>query len=295
VGVPWSQDQGRSLRTASGASWFELQPASRGWAYWLGAAGLAFSMHPQDRVNALAGPAAWRFDETDLKQWLAAGLLLDGEAASILVQRGLGRWIGLRDLRPVRQEEVLYSMEICRDPRFALRSGAQISLNAKEHTQRIFQGGLEGRAYPISDLLDPLQRVVGHGTLIFENELGGRVAVTPWSATASSTPLMDIHRAAQLRRLVDWLARGQPTGSVEGSAWLVAEFLSDGGAWRGVLWNAGPDEVYHLRFQRPKDMPPVQRIWQLSWNGARRTVIVDGETIHLNEPLYQWDLLVLEA
>ena len=297
VGLPWSQDQGRDVRTTTGNSWFELQPASRGWAYWLGAAGLAFSMRPQSvgsggvGVNALAGPAAWSFDEADLKNWLASGLLLDGEAAAILVQRGLGEWLGIRDIHPIHQDEVLYSIEACRDPRFALRSGAQISVNTRPHTQRLYQVGAASSAQPISELLDPLQRRVGHGALIFENPQGGRVAVVPWSACAA--PMMDVHRAAQLRGLVDWLARGQPTGGVEGGAWLAAQFFIGGDAWRGVLWNAGPDEVDNLRVQRPAGMPPIQQAWQLSWNAPRRPVTVEGDVLHLDTPLHQWDLVVI--
>lgn len=292
VGLPWSQDQGRAVHTPAGDSWFELQPPSRGWAYWLGAAGVAFSMLQQSTVNALAGPAAWSFSEKELECWLAAGLLLDGEAASILVQRGLGGWMGLSEFRPVHQNQMLYSMETCRDPRFALRTGGQISVNAKTHTRVIYQAE-SPTAQSISELVDPLQRVVGHGVLIYENEAGGRVVVVPWSA--STTPTMDIHRAVQIRRLVDWLAHGNSTGSVEGSAWLVPQFYTHGKTWRGVLWNAGPDDVNTLRVRRPQGMPPVKQAWQINWSGARQPVTVDNDTIGLNHPLNQWDLLVLNA
>lgn len=294
VGLPWTQEQGRVVRTDEGESWFELQPASRGWAYWLGAAGLAFSARPQAPVNALAGPAAWGFPESELKQWLSAGLLLDGKAAAILVERGLGRWIGVDEIHLVSQADVLYAMESCADSRFALRPGAQMSVNAKEHTRVLYQAGPGRLAQPVSNLVNPLQRVVGHGALIFENELGGRAAVVPWSAAAGMTPLMDVHRAAQLRRLVKWLARDRATGGVTGGAWLAVQFLNDGAAWRGVVWNAGPDEVHALGVQRPDGMPPIRQAWQLAWTGERRPATVDQGEIRLERPLYQWDLLVLE-
>lgn len=291
VGVPWSEDMGRAARTTKGESWFELQTPNRGWAYWLGAAGMAFAAREQEAVNALSGPLAWSFDEDTLRRWLKGGLLLDGGAAQVLVERGLGELIGVKGCRMVLQDEVLYSMESCTDAGFALRAGAQISLNAKPHSHRLFQADLVSVAEGISELLDPLQRPVGHGAFTFTNVLGGKVAVVPWDASAGE-PVMDIHRATQLRRLVGWLAGGQETGAVEGGAWLVAQFLRDGEIWRGAAWNAGPDEVRQITIHRPQGMPPVRAAWRLTWRGERAPAAVEGDVIRLDMPLHQWDLVV---
>jgi hypothetical protein len=296
VSVPWSQDLGRLVHTGRGEAWPELQRQGRGWAYWLGAAGVAFSMRAKDaagaaNVRALSGAAVCSFDDATLKRWLAGGVLLDGGAAEILVERGLGKWIGVRSGRMVTQDEVLYSMEACREPDFALRPGAQISVNGKAHAQRMFQGELEGGARIISELLGPRQQPVGHGAFVFENALGGRVAVVPWDASADMEPMMDLHRAAQLSLLARWLASGEP-GSVEGGAWLVPQFLSDGQAWRGAAWNAGPDEVETLRVRRPAGMPALTQAWQLSWQGERIAAKIEGDEIRLARPLFQWDAVV---
>jgi hypothetical protein len=291
VGVPWFQDVGRDIHTQQGKSWFELQRQGRGWAYWLGAAGMAFSARPGAMVNALCGPAAWSVDEQTLKRWLSAGLLLDGAAASILVERGLGEWIGVNSCRSITQEDALYSIEECQDARFALRTGAQISLNGKPHTETLLQAELASGVEVISLLLDPLQRPVGHGAFIYQNGLGGKIAMVPWNA--SESPLMDIHRATQLNRVVEWLAGGQGTGRVEGGPWLTVQFLTDGASWRGVVWNAGPDEVETIHVYRPAGMPALQQAWQLTWKGERLPVKVEGDTLYLTQPLYEWDLVVL--
>lgn len=297
VGVPWSQDMGRLIRLEKGSSWSELECPSKGWAYWLGAAGIAFSARPQERVNALAGPIVWSFDDATLERWLAGGLLLDGVAAAILVERGFGKWIGAKSCRTVRQDDVLYSIEECGDARFALRVGAQISVNDKRHTRQMFQAELAEGALVVSDLRNPLQEVVGHGAVVFRNDLGGRVVIVPWEAGSDPVVLMDIHRAAQLKRLVAWLADGAETGSVEGGAWLVPQFLTDGATWRGVVWNASPDETDRFLIRRPSGMPPIREAWHLTPAGERLPAAVeagaDGDTVVLGRPMHEWELVAM--
>jgi len=315
VGIPWSKDLGRRIHLSENASWADLQVASRGWAYWLGAAGLAFSARPQETVNALAGASVWGFDDDQIRGLLSKGLLLDGVAAGILTQRGFGGLMGIQSARLVTQNEVLYSIEELQDEAFALRAGAQISVNNKPHTKRLLQAQLASGAQSVSRLLNPVQDIVGHGAFIYENEAGGRVAVVPWNASASEIPMMDSHRAEQLRRLVRWLARGLETGSVEGGAWLVPQFLAPSPAgrgqgvrdvsplpvgeglgvraWRGVVWNASPDELDTFTVHRPQGMPPVREAWRLLPSGERLPASVAGDHIHLARPMHQWECVVI--
>jgi hypothetical protein len=293
VGVPWHQDMGRTIHTTEGNSWFELQCACRGWAHWLGSAGIAFSARPQEKVNAIAGQLASSFDEETLKKWLSAGVLLDGEAAAVICERGLGHLIGLKSGKMVNQDEILYSIEECRDEEFSLRLGAQMSVNDREHTRCLFQGELAEGAQPISDIRDPRQHIVGHGAFLFENELGGRVAVVPWNAKGKA-PMMDVRRACQLKHIVKWLARGTETGSIDGIAWLFPQFLKDENIWRGAVWNAGPDETTTFHINRPEGMPPISEAWHLTPAGERLAATIEEDTITLDRPLYQWEVVIVK-
>jgi hypothetical protein len=284
---------GRTIRTGHGESWFELHCPSRGWAYWLGAAGVAFSAHAQARVNALAGPLVWSFDDATLKRWLAAGLLLDGVAAAILVERGLGEWIGVHACRWITQDDALYSQEECWDAAFSLRVGGQISVNARRHTQRLLQVEPASAVRFISDLRGPTQQVVGRGAFVTENTLGGRVAVVPWDASVDTTPMMDVHRATQIRRIIAWLADSEPVGWVEGGPWLAPQFLRFGATWRGAIWNASPDEVSTIHAHLPAGMPPITAAWHLTPAGERLAARIDRDTIHLARPMHEWELMVV--
>lgn len=288
VGIPWSEDLGRRIHLPENATWADMQVHARGWAYWLGAAGLAFSARKQDSVNAIAGASAWGFDDDQMRGLLSKGLLLDGVAAQILTERGFGNLIGIQSARMVTQNESLYSIE-----RSAESLYPQISINNKPHTKHILQAQLANGAQPVSQLLDPLQNVVGHGAFTFENALGGRVAVVPWDASVSETPMMDSYRAEQLRRIVRWLARDAETGSIEGGAWLIPQLLKNETIWRGVIWNASPDEIESFMIHPPAGIPEIRTAWHLLPNGERIPAEIYNNQIRLSRPMHQWELVVL--
>jgi hypothetical protein len=294
VGLPWHEDVSRNLHTDGRRDWRALEAPSRGWGNWLGAFGFAFQAHAHPAVNALSGAMAWGFDEETLRTWLARGLLLDGPAAAILVERGLGELIGLDTARFVDQTSVLYAMEETVDAEFGLRVGAQMSLNAeKPYKDRLLQGGLMAGTTRISVLRDPLQREVGHGGVLFENGLGGRTAVMPWDASAGTN--LCTQRQAQLDRVLHWLSRGTAFGAVRGGAWLVPQFFTDGTNWRGVVWNASPDAIRDFSVAPPEGMGPIVRATRCDAEGRSSEATVSQDGISLDAPLHQWEFVVLNA
>jgi hypothetical protein len=65
------------------------------------------------------------------------------------------------------------------------------------------------------------------------------------------------HRVAHLRRVLAWLARGKQPGFVEGGAWLIPQFLTDGRIFRAVVWNAGFDPVEKVTLHPPSGWPKL--------------------------------------
>jgi hypothetical protein len=167
-----------------------------------------------------------------------------------------------------------------------------MSLNAeKPYAEQLLQGRLVPGARAISVLRDPVQRDVGHGAVIFENALGGRVAIMPWNVSAGTN--LCTQRQAQLAKTLRWLARGDSLGSVNGGAWLIPQFLTDGTHWRGVIWNASPDAVHTIHVRPPSAMGPIQEAVQCAADGSRLRVPVADNRIVLTKPLHQWEWLVL--
>lgn len=291
VGVPWSEDMGRKIHTDKSGNWHSLVCPCFGWANWLGAAGHAFSVRPSGVVNALGGAAAWGSTDDQLREWLSKGVLLDGTAASILAERGMGDLIGFRSARFITQKDVLYSVEHCLDDNFALRTGAEMSVNAKSYTSRLFQGELAEGAHAVSDLRGPRQNVVGHALVLFQNALGGRVATVPWLADGRVE--MNVQRAAQLGKTLAYLDLHNAHGSVEGGAWLVPQFLTDGARWRAVVWNASPDAVEEIIVHLPAQMPAPRSVIQVDASGNRFQTDWCGDRIRLPRPIHQWEFVVL--
>ena len=204
----------------------------------------------------------------EILAWFAQGVLLDGVAAMRLVERGLGRWIGFTSGRLVSQNDIRYSIERCTDAEFALRENVLISVNSHPYAARLFQGELMKGARAVSEILDPGMQVVGQGSTVFENELGGRVVVVPWSA--DDGVMLNGARTAQLSAFLRYLDPEGTHGSVAGGPWLVPQFLRDGQRWRGVVWNASPDSVDKVTVQFPKGMGRVMRGFQVDATGRIR-------------------------
>ena len=296
IGTPWHEEMSRRVHTTAGKNWDELVVPTRGWDLWLCAAGYSFQKEPSECVNALSGAMGWIFSDQELQGLLSKGLLLDGAAAAILIERGLGELVGLRNARFITQAEVLYSMEETTDAEFGLRSGARLAINLGAYRDRLLQGDPAPGARVVSILKNPRHEPVGHGVYVFENSLGGRVGVVPWTALWSGRPMelmLSVQRYAQLQKILAWLGRGGTCGHVTGGAWLTPQFMTDGQLWRGIVWNVNPDAAHELVVHPPSGMGAVTRAVHGDVDGERHGVKVVNNRLTFKKPLHQWETVVL--
>jgi len=294
IGCPWSEEMAYQRHTTTGKQWMELHTPTGGWPNWLGGFGHAFQIHKSEYINALSGGLAWAFNDEEIRWMLQRGLLLDGPATAVLVERGFSHWLGVDKTHFITQNDALYVVEETTDPDFSLRVGALISVNDRSCSKRLLQGELMTGARIVSILRDPKSSQVGHGVIIYENELGGRVAVCPWDV---NTPEFyggqrNVQRAAQINALVRYLSNGHTTGSASGAPWLVPQFLGNESQWRGVVWNAYPDAVDTFCVELPEGME-LTEIVQVNAHGKRFPCKWDGKQVRLNQPMHQWECVVL--
>ena len=102
-------------------------------------------------------------------------------------------------------------MEEFVDGEFSLRAGSLASLNVGP--PRIIQAMPLSGARVVSRVLDPSLRKLGPGVTLFENALGGRVAVVPYGV--GQMGLWSLHRVVQVRRVLAWLCRDRGSGRVD--------------------------------------------------------------------------------
>lgn len=215
-----SADASRHVRTSGRGDLNALNPKSTGWTRALSDHGHALTYEEQP-VACLSGKMAWAIDASELRERLARGLLLDGPSASVLLQRGLGRLIGItrgeweaREVCPIAYEE------IC-DDAFGPRCG-RMTANVGDGTEDFLHVRPARGARVISRFLRYDGKPRAPAWLLHENSLGGRVAI--WMGTVPANiglGYMNWTRHAQLGRIVAWLYRGPPPAVIEGGPYLL--------------------------------------------------------------------------
>ena len=164
-------------------------------------------------VTAFSGEQIACLDEEALDRVFSQGVLLDARAAEALIRMGAGHLIGAES----RLDDVGATLERIEDAEFGGLAGDVINLRWEGATRQ-FDWKADARA--VSVVLDYHGRSVGHGVVLYENALGGRVAVVPHDGQLApvtslgvafpplnSPGFLSLPRQAQLKDVVDWLYR----------------------------------------------------------------------------------------
>lgn len=175
VGVPFKAKAAETIRLAAGANYNQLASVSETPGYLLGRSGIAFQMAVSPDVNVLWGPKAWAFTDDEMISMLGHGLWLDAEAAEIIVQRGFGKYLGMRMQRWLERDSALYNVERVVSAACGVRIGFNASCNS---CKRVLVLEPAAGAERWTDVMDCMNKTVGAGLTVFRNVLGGRVAVS---------------------------------------------------------------------------------------------------------------------
>jgi hypothetical protein len=259
-----------------------------------GRLGIPFTVNAANAAVAmLNGTAAEDLTDDEIRGLLGRGLMLDGGAALELGRRGFSAEIGVDVEQPRQSLEV--SLEILTAEEINLGSAGRhlastvgapsLIMRLTPHAGTRALGWLvRNRWYQDAEF----QRVVPSAT-VFENRLGGRVAVFAHrvSETASMMYLNQIRRA-QLRGVLAWLGRAD---ALVAAATPADTFLLHGRAARPAedvlaIINLNPDTVeasvdLHWRGRAPS------RALRLGDDGVWRALpfAVEGGRLKLKTPL----------
>lgn len=162
------------------------------------------------RVAAFSGDGILDFSERELLELLAGGLILDVPALARLHDMGLGRHAGFA----VRGRKDKDTIE-----RFSGDSLNGRFAGWRRDCRPSFYPGparliepLSPQARPLAEIVDFAGQTFGPCSGVFENDIGGRVAVFgyyPWRA------LQSLAKASQLKAVCRWLSRDTLPASIE--------------------------------------------------------------------------------
>jgi hypothetical protein len=155
------------------------------------------------RVTALSGDGVLEFSRDELRKILSGGVLLDVAALQRLHELGLGEHAGFAP-REVRDRDTLE--RFTSDPLNGRSAGLLRDCRPSfypEPASRIEP--TSSRARVLSELVDFTPRSFGPTSGVFENSLGGRVAVVgyyPWRS------LQSLAKTHQMKAICRWLSNG---------------------------------------------------------------------------------------
>lgn len=234
-----------------------------------------------DDVVALSGCDIDFFADDEIRDLLSGKVLLDGEAAVRLSERGFGNLIGVE---AKRWSGITVSAEDFGDERLngTILSSADLSgmnANAEELSQY---------RHSESGLSDSSERIAP-GSIRFRNDLGGTVVTVAADLVAGPDNLtcywyFNETRKRQMLKILAGLGGGQPGGLAflgdEPAICLCG--IDHGGRKVFVLDNIGIDTIEHPEFNFDGGLPAS--IERLGDDGTWRSVQVgiDGKTIRIN-------------
>ena len=179
-------------------------PARRCWEGSLDILGFATTFYPGEVKLASRGYLEERSDD-ELRALLKGKVLVDGDAASLLLERGLGSEIGLIGCESV---DTGANCE-----RFVNKQFAGKYWNQDEGIFAMHKYRLEPAAGAIvaSHMIGPEESFTLPGMTLYENSQGGRIGIIPFNGSHGDFTAVDFRgwkRQQVLRKTLEWINRG---------------------------------------------------------------------------------------
>jgi hypothetical protein len=212
-------------------------------AYFLSSADAAKS----GDVVVLKETTAWGPTDEEMKAILSKGVLLDGGAAEVLCKRGFGQYIGVRVIeenhgRRIHSEK--YLPEVL---------PGVVENRVPQRGEEWFELELDG-AKLLSQFIDA-KNTYYVGSTIFENSLGGRVAVYAGSGEIAKGVFGNHSRLRWLHALIKYLSKDTFSFLAEIQHQCMTIVRSKGDIWLVSAANLGADHMDELSFDIVLDKP----------------------------------------
>jgi hypothetical protein len=213
-------ESARCKKLAEGDPTSSLASSCAAWSVYLQNMGLSVSFDASP-VTALAGQDIRAASDAEIRTILSGGVLCDASAFQALSEMGYGEFLGasIKSAFPLMTRLPLAAEHFHnRDFGGAARHYFALSI----HPGPIFlESELSEGAIELSEIVDPDTQRLFPGSFVFENSLGGRIAVIPYEMEKMGTGFADPGRKRMLYNIMRWLYRNRVPLFVSGDRRLL--------------------------------------------------------------------------
>jgi hypothetical protein len=246
--------------------------------------GFATTFYPEELKLASRSYLQERSDE-EIRNILKGKVLIDGDAAGYLVERGFGRQIGLTNCEPVAGAN--YEEMTNRNFAGKYLNGDETTVNARKYRLDPAE-----QAIVVTEMFGPDRSFRVPGMTLFENAWEGRIGVIPQSGSHGDLCMVEFRgwkRQWALKRMLEWINRGPLPLFVE-DAPNVCPLRRDGeNAVLIGIANLSVDPLPRVRFQIARPFEGEPRIEYLTPDG--KVVQIEAQVslreryLHLRTPV----------
>lgn len=195
-----------SKRLGENSGYGKLSEESFGWENPLQALGFGTS-YEKSAVTALTGQSIRSFGRDEILEILSGGVLCDLTALETLISMGYEEYLGVALKRKFQMKDLPLAAEHFHNSDYGGERNRYFALTIFPFD--IFFGELELRANAVeaSELVNPDADRLFPGVALFENSLGGRVAVYPFDMNKAGDNFPRPARQLQIINILKWISR----------------------------------------------------------------------------------------
>jgi len=183
-----------------------LKEESFGWETPLQALGFGTS-YEKSTVTALTGQSIRCLTRNEILEILSAGVLCDLTAAETLISMGYEKYLGVTLKRVFMKNDLSLAAEHFYNPDYGGERSRYFALTI--FPPDMLCGELEpyADAVEVSEIVNPDTDRLLPGMILFENSLGGRIAVCPYDMNKAAEHFPRPARQRQIFNIIKWLSR----------------------------------------------------------------------------------------
>ena len=193
-------------------------------------------VYEEENFRVACGQSIRNYSDSQLCAMLGKGqgMFLDALAAGIMVKRGLGDLIGVKSAEPPVKltEKAVVSAEEYRNPDFGGAEGKLMNLFVDgAEPLRFSEMSFAPDSVEITRIVDPELKRFASGIVVYENRLGGRVAVSTQTMQEWGLIYNNDNRRILWERLSDYLSFGHFPVRLQGDGVYPMLFRKDCEKW----------------------------------------------------------------